>query len=211
MQQNRTPNSQTLPLRELLEDASREFYDLHDLTVIEEDAQDLALGSIEIKGSDFAGCSFLDSRFDGTGLDRVSFRNCDLSGCSFSGCGLREVTFSGCRMMGTNFTDCTLSHCRMEDCQGKYMGLVVCDLKHTVLEDCTLMGGSLSRSKLGKAKVDRCDFTRCDFSGAELTGLDFSRCTIEGATWTIGSLKNVTVTTAQAVELSRLMGLNIVP
>ena len=134
MQQNRTPSSRTLPLRELLEDASREFYDLHDLTVIEEDAQDLSLGSIEIKGSSFAGCSFLDSRFDGTGLDRVSFRNCDLSGCSFSGCGLREVTFSGCRMMGTNFTDCTLSHCRLEDCQGKYMGLVVCDLKHTVLE-----------------------------------------------------------------------------
>ena len=73
------------------------------------------------------------------------------------------------------------------------------------------MGGSLSRSKLGKAKVDRCDFTRCDFSGAELTGLDFSRCTIEGATWAIGSLKHVTVTTAQAVELSRLLGLNIVP
>ena len=36
MQQN-----QNLPLRELLEDAWEEVYDLHDLMVIEEDAQDL--------------------------------------------------------------------------------------------------------------------------------------------------------------------------
>ena len=124
MQQN-----QNLPLRELLEDAWEEVYDLHDLMVIEEDAQDLSLGSIEIKSSSFSGCSFLDSRFQGTGFDHVTFRNCDLSGCSFSGCGLREVTFLDCRMMGTNFSDCTLSHCRLEGCHGKYMGLVVCDLE----------------------------------------------------------------------------------
>ena len=206
MQQN-----QNLPLRELLEDAWEEVYDLHDLMVIEEDAQDLSLGSIEIKSSSFSGCSFLDSRFQGTGCDHVTFRNCDLSGCSFDRCGLREVTFLDCRMMGTNFSDCTLSHCRLEGCHGKYMGLVVCDLKHSVMEDCNLSGGSLSRCKLDKAKVDRCDFTRCDFSGAELSGLDFSHCTIEGATWTIDKLKNVTVTTAQAVDLARLIGLNIVP
>ena len=84
-------------------------------------------------------------------------------------------------------------------------------LKAIVAQDCNLSGGSLSRCKLDKAKVDRCDFTRCDFSGAELSGLDFSHCTIEGATWTIDKLKNVTVTTAQAVDLARLIGLNIVP
>lgn len=198
-------------LRELLVEASEEVYDLRDLIVSGEEAEDLRLDSIDLKASQLNGCSFLDSRFGATGFDHVIFRDCDLSGCAFSGCGLRQVTFLGCRMMGTTFSDCTLSQCQFQDCQGKYMGLVACELRNTALTDCNLSGGSLSRSKLQKASVARCDFTRCDFSGAELSGLDFSSSTIEGAIWTVDKLKNVTVTTTQAIDLARLLGLTIVP
>ena len=125
--------NQNLSLRELLEDAWEQVYDLRDLTVITEDAPDMTLGSIEIKSSSFSGCSFLDSRFQGTGFDRVVFQNCDLSGCSFDRCGLREVSFLGCRMMGANFSDCTLSHCRFEDCQGKIYG--ACGLRFEAFGD----------------------------------------------------------------------------
>ncbi len=198
-------------LRDCLLEASEEVYDLRDLQEIGEEAENLSLGSIDLKECSFSGCSFLDSRFQATGFDRVVFRDCDLTGCSFSECGLRQVTFLGCRMLGTNFSDCTLTGCRFEDCQGKYMGLVACTLKQPVLSDCSMSGGSLSRSKLQRPSISRCDLTRCDFSGAELGSVDLSTSAIDGATWTISQLKNITVTTAQAIDLARLMGLNIVP
>ena len=49
-------------LRELLVEASEEVYDLRDLIVSGEEAEDLRLDSIDLKASQLNGCTFLDSR-----------------------------------------------------------------------------------------------------------------------------------------------------
>ena len=70
-------------------------------------------------------------------------------------------------------------------------------------------GGALISLKLHKTGFSGCDFTGCDFRSTDLSGCDLSDCTIEGCTWTPGLLKGLTVNLQQAVELSRLLGLNI--
>ena len=104
---------------------------------------------------------------------------------------LNSVTFSGCG--------------------ARYLYLSGCTLKNCLLERCMCAGGGLISLKLQKTIFDGCDFTGCDFRSTDLAGCDLSGCTIEGCTWTPERLKNLTVNMQQALELARLLGLNIIP
>lgn len=197
-------------LSELLLGASEEAYDIRGLEMSGEDAPELRIGSIDLKNCSFQRCSFTDCRFQGTGFENVVFEGCDLSGSSFLDCGMKKVYFRECRMLGTVFSGCVLNQGELTACVARYMNMTAGALKSYVLQDCNFSGGSFARCKCQKTTVKHCGFTRCDFSGAEIGGFDFSDSDIEGVTWSLDGLRNVTVTTTQAIEFAKLLGLNVV-
>lgn len=198
-----------LSLSDAVDEARREALDLRDRHFEAEDAPELAPGVMEIRDCTFTGCHLTDSRFDHTGFENVVFRRCDLSGCRFFEGGLKNVRFEDCRLLGAVLTDCTLNTVTLSGCAARYLSLSGCTLKSCRLEGCMCSGGALISLKLHKTGFSGCDFTGCDFRSTDLSGCDLSDCTIEGCTWTPGLLKGLTVNLQQAVELSRLLGLNI--
>ena len=197
-------------LTEAVEEASREAEDLRDRSFENEDAPELLPGAMDIRNCTFTGCHLTDCRFEHTGFENVVFRNCDLSGCRFFEGGLKNIRFEDCRLLGTVMTDCTLNTVTLSGCAARYLSLSGCTLKNCRMEQCSCTGGALIALKLRKTAFDGCDFTRCDFRSTDLGGCDLSGCVIEGCTWTPGLLKDLTVNIQQAVELSRLLGLNII-
>lgn len=108
-------------------------------------------------------------------------------------------------------TDCLLRQVTMDQCSARYLQLSGCGLKDCHLTDSVFTGGAFTGVTLQRTETARCDFDRCDLRGTDLGGMDLSTCQIEGCTWSPDKLKNLTVNLQQAVELSRLLGLNIVP
>lgn len=198
-------------LSKTLLQASREEFDLRGLALEGQEADGLTIGSIDLRESTLTRCSLVDCRFLGTGFDAVTLTDCDLSGAAFRDCGIKNMTFRDCRLLGTVFSGCVLNGARLSGCMGRYGSLTECTLKGCRLERCNFSGGAVARCKFPKTTVDRCSFSGCDFSGSALFGLDLSGCDIAGAIWSLEGLKNVTVNTAQALELSGLLGLHIVP
>lgn len=196
-------------LTEHLLQATEEGYDLRGLEFKGEEVVEISAGSIDLKNCSFSHCTFSDCKFDRTGFQNVTFLGCDLSGTSFLDCGLKQVTFQDCRLFGTVFDRCIINTGAFERCAAKYLRLSGCTLRSVILRDSNFSGGSLARMKCAKTSVDKCDFSRCDFTDSDLYGFDFTRCTLDGATWSLSGLKGVTVTAAQALEFSRLLGLNI--
>lgn len=196
-------------LNELLSAASREAYDLTELSFQRENAPETTVGPIDLKSCLVERCCLTDCRFSGTGLQDVTFRDCDLSGCLFLDCGLRRVSFTDCRMLGVGFSGCLLRQCSLSGCLARYANFSGSTLRDCRLTDCNFSGGALSRTKCPGTAFTRCELTRCDMTGAELGGLDLTSCRLDGAVWSLNHLKNITVTPAQAVEFARLLGVHI--
>ena len=198
-------------LSDAVAEALREESDLRNLTFVQEDAPELSPGSMDLIGCTFTSCHLTDCRFDHTGFQNVVFDRCDLSGSRFFEGGLKDVRFVDCRLIGAVLTDCTLNSVTFSGCGARYLYLSGCTLKNCLLERCMCAGGGLISLKLQKTGFDGCDFTGCDFRSTDLAGCDLSGCAIEGCTWTPELLKNLTVNMQQALELARLLGLNIIP
>ena len=64
--------------------------------------------------------------------------------------------------------------------------------------------------KLPKARFDRCDLGKAQWVRTPLKGLDMSTCQIPGWSITLFDLRGVKVTPAQTLELSGLLGVEIV-
>ena len=198
-------------LSDLLRCATEESFDLRGLSLENEEVFEETVGTIDLKDCSFSHCTFSDCRFDRTGFQNVRFVGCDLSGSSFSDCGFKQVYFEDCRLFGTVFDRCLLNTGHFSRCSAKYIRLSGSSLRSFPLEESNFSGGSLARLQCKNTSVKKCDFTRCDFSESQLSGFDFTDSLIDGATWSLDGLKNVTVTTLQALELARLLGLNIEP
>lgn len=168
------------------------------------------LGAVWVYDCTFTRCSISRCRFDHTILENLTFEGCDLSGCTLLDCGLKNVVFRNCRLTGATFSGCVLSGVTFEDCSAGYVTLSGCTLKQCRLQGGTFAEGSLAGCRIKKTTVSRCDFTRCDFTGAEIGEFDFSDSKIDGAIWSLDKLRGVSVNMNQALELSRLLGLNIV-
>ncbi len=197
-------------LKGTLDRCSLEEIDLRGAVFSGEDAPDLTIGSIELADCTFSHCSMTDCCMEGTGLSRVVFEDCDLSGTVFNSGGLKDVTFRSCRMLGVGFIECTLNQVHMENCIGRYLNLASSTIKESSLSGGNYVGSAMTRLKLRKTMMTDCNFSRTDFTGTDMNGVDMSSCNLDGAIWSSELLRGMQVNTVQALELARLLGVEIV-
>ncbi|GIQ92784.1 hypothetical protein KIPB_016753, partial [Kipferlia bialata] len=104
----------------------------------------------------FTNCHFSAATLEGARLVSCIFTNCNLTDASFKDAVLTGVTFKGdCTLRGVSFEGATLSDIA---------------LNHLPLEGIIFEG----------ARLSSVDFTECDGSGAVLTDLDLTTCTVPG-------------------------------
>ena len=91
-----------------------------------------------------------------------------------------------------------------------YASLSETRLDRVCFVDCRLRESLWADVKLPKVRFERADLTRAQWMRTPLAGIDFSTSTITGWNITLFDLRGAKVTAAQVIELSSLLGVEIV-
>lgn len=150
---------------------------------------------------------FSECRFCGAQLTDVRFENCDLSNVDFSDSMLYRVEFVGCKLMGTNLSDCVFNQVLFYHCNARYVNFSMGKMKHVLFAHSDLQCGSMESCRFVPVAFDTCNLTEAEFSRTPLKGIDFRSSQVAGIRLGIGDLKGVVVSSLQALELTRFLGL----
>lgn len=157
----------------------------------------------------FKNVIFADCDFKNIDLIDVRFENCDLSNISLRGGSIHRVEFVNCKLVGARLDESNMKDVLFNNVLGPYSNFSYSKLQNVSMEESNLeesifqevnhkniifKESNLSNSYFNKTQLDKVDFTSC-----EITGIDVD----------IESVRGVIVTSYQALDLTRLMGIVI--
>lgn len=142
------------------------------------------------------------------GLD-VIFEHCDLSNVTFEESALHRVVFKHCRMIGCDFSKTFMRNVTFSHCLLNYANFSFSNAQNIAFEDCDISETSFNESKLKDISLVDCQLKEAEFIHTPLQDIDVSTCNIEEIVVTTDSLKGIIVNPYQAIDLSRLLGLQI--
>lgn len=199
-------------LSAVLHTARAEERDIAEWSITDETLTYENLCGVYFKGVVFEGCRFTGTRAVKGSYSDVIFRSCDLSNADFSDGFFNRCEFISCKLVGTNFGSSRLQNISVEDCSCKYAILDKSNISETRLFKSDFFEAGFSECKL--KNISLCDviFTRGVFFKTPLKGLDFTDCEIDGITVsdTGAELRGMKVSTLQAAELAKRMGIIVV-
>lgn len=165
------------------------------------------ISSCRFVNCNFNGCKFYKLQFSDT-----VFYNCDLSNISFSGCGFHRVEFTDCKLMGTQLPESLLNHTVFRNCRADYMVVSMSKIRNSLWVDSGLRGAAFDNCALVQSQFCRCQLIEAEFHRTPLKEMDLSDSDIRGIRLSAvpaGELKGATVTSLQALDLARLLGIII--
>ncbi len=159
-----------------------------------------------IVGAVFRGTVF--DKWDVESMDfiDVRFEECDLSSCRFIASRFERVEMINCRISGAVFSDTQFQDCRITKTKADYAVFGFAVLKNCFFKETSFDEGNFQNAVFKRVGFEKCTMCGAQLSGAKLSGLDMREVDLRGAGVRIEDLKNVKVTSFQAVELSRLLG-----
>jgi len=136
---------------------------------------------VKIQGKEFDDCSFEDCDFSNSQFLHGRFTNCDFLGCNmsmvkFNGTGLNDVTFRDCKMLGINFSDCEdfMFSVAFEKCVLDYCSFMGKKMVKTKFNDCSMKNMVFTEANLTQAVFNRTDLAGTLFSQTLLKEADFT-------------------------------------
>lgn len=82
-------------------------------------------------------------------------------------------------------------------------------MKNVIMEDCAFENSNFQNSSFNKVQFGKCNFRLSQMSGTSLLGIDLSNSNVEGLGIQPEDIRGAIVSTMQAVEFSKLIGLVI--
>lgn len=178
----------------------------------QERLEDILKAGISISSSELVNCSFINGRLKKAHFTDVLFLNCDLSNLQLSGAALTRVEFRGCKLTGTNLADASLYQVLFTDCRSEYLNLSGSKQREVHYQNCLLRGAAMDDCSFTHVSFQTCNLVEAECYQTSLKGIDFTDSDIAGLRVNLipgGEWKGATVTSLQAVELARLMGVII--
>ena len=168
------------------------------------DSTGVDMDSCIVKNTVFSNCAFKNISL----LD-VKFENCDLSNIDFSCGGLKRVEFINCKLLGSKFMECSLTDVKFKDCTCKYSSVAFSKLKSVIIENCNFSEGNFQDAKLDKVEFTNTELVNTYLNNTPHDKIDLTTCDIRGINVDIKDVSGVTVTSMQAIELTKLHNINI--
>jgi uncharacterized protein YjbI with pentapeptide repeats len=153
--------------------------------------------------------SFASSRIGKFRLRDVRLVKCDLSNAVMQGFEATRIEFVDCRMTGMKAIQCRWEDVLVENCDLRYAQLSEGHFQHSEFKSCNLGDADLRGANIEGAIFTDVMLRRADLSKARLQGTDLRGAEIEGITVQPEDLRGAIVNVAQAMDLSRLLGLII--
>lgn len=157
----------------------------------------------------FRKCDFSLSQLHKASFRHVVFEHCDFSNVMWTECRFERVEFRLCKLMGSVFSAALWRHVLFEEISGEYCSFSGGDFDRTQFKQCSVTNSSLSDCKWKQVQFDKTDFSSCEFLHTSLKGVDLRDCQLNGIRLAGPELRGAMVTSLQAVELSRFLGLEI--
>lgn len=134
----------------------------------------------------------------------VDAANSDLDQNGWKDVTVTESRFTGAKLNGSILTDVSFTASLMN-----LMQIQNAKMKNVRFEQCDLRGAYFNGSSMPGTVFEGSNLTAADFSGADITGSDLRRAIIEDIHIAPDQLRNVIVTSDQALYLTRLFGLDV--
>jgi len=123
-----------------------------------------------------------------------------------------RVEFIGCKLTGTNFSESIFNHTTIRDCKGDYVIFSMSKLRNVSFNQCFLRGGGLDNCQFTNVEFEHCNLVEAEFHRTSLKGIDLTSSEIAGiriGSIPGGELKGATVTSLQALDIARMLGITI--
>lgn len=200
-------------------DEVEKIVDLREEFIYNEKIQNKLIENTDIESKNDVGitidsCVFYNSTFIDCSFERVDiidtvFKNCDLSNVSFIGGSIHRTQFINCKLVGARFDECNFKNVLFENILGKYSNFSFSKINNVNFIESNMTEAILQEVKFEKTVFENCDLTNGFFNKTFLGKMDLTTCEISGIDVDIPNVYGTTVTTMQALDLSRLLGLNI--
>lgn len=165
----------------------------------------LTLNKCHFKNMIFESCNF--ERID---LMDTIFENCDLSHLKMMDGIIHRCEFRNCRMTGSDLSNCAIQQTLFEENTARYANFSFSKFKKVNFIKNQLMNTSFNECQFNKVCYKENDLSESEFINTKLSGLNFSTCDIHNTIIPVDSLKGLTVSSEQAIQLAKLLGVNIV-
>ena len=174
--------------------------------------EDVSKQNLSVNSCLFTNCGFIACNYRKSQFSDGVFKNCDLSNINLSGCGFYRVEFIGCKLTGTNFSESIFNHTTIRDCKGDYVIFSMSKLRNVSFNQCFLRGGGLDNCQFTNVEFEHCNLVEAELHRTSLKGIDLTSSEIAGiriGSIPGGELKGATVTSLQALDIARMLGITI--
>ncbi|MEZ3514105.1 MAG: pentapeptide repeat-containing protein [Lachnospiraceae bacterium] len=153
----------------------------------------------------FLSCNLYEADFY-----KTKFVHCDMSNLYIPNAAINNCIFENCKMIGVNISESSLNEVQLDNVIGGYMNATGAIIKKCTFTKSDFKNAFFNNCDLKKNILEQCNLKKAWFNGVMLRGVDFSTCDIEGINVGVKEIQGMKVSTAQAVELIRLLGVEIV-
>ncbi|MBQ7138258.1 MAG: pentapeptide repeat-containing protein, partial [Clostridia bacterium] len=95
----------------------------------------------------------------------------------------------------------------LRDCKADYVNLSEIKADRMLLTGCAMPEAAVESANLKNVKFTDCDLTRATLFSTPMKGIDMTTCTLDGILVNLLDLRGMVVTSLQASELAKLLGL----
>lgn len=169
---------------------------------------DLNCEEVEFEKCVFKDCKIKGS-FEKAVFHDVIFENCDFSNCIFREGSFIRVEIKNSKMVGCDFSDSRVYHMSSIETTYEYANFSNTNLEDVIFDKCDLTYAAFSEAKLKHVYFEKDKLIQTQFFNTNLNHIDISTCDMSGIIVRLEDLKGLIVNEFQAIELSKLIGIEI--
>jgi len=174
------------------------------------DFGDAFMERVDWKDCLFENCKLQNVKANGSYFSDISFSGCDFSGANLSDCVFSKARLQGCKLIGTNLYACGLRDVLFSETVGDYAVFTKSRIKTVLFQECKFPYASLDELTGRSFAFECCILHSVNFYNTPLNGIDLTDSDITSAMFTDRELRGAKVTSLQACELAKLLGVVIV-
>lgn len=170
----------------------------------------------ELQRMEFYGCVLKESKyihcdFSKSSFIDVVFYKCDLSNTDFKECYFMRCEFISCKGVGVDMQSSVMKHTKASDMNLRYANLNNIYLEHVIFDKTDMMEASMSEAKHKSWKASDTKFVGTNFFHTKLRGFDFTENELAGllVSEDLSELKGIKISPVQALEIVKLLGINV--
>lgn len=180
-----------------------------DLRLIGDRWDKLICPNIKIKTSDLKHVDLSAARLDKLRLEEDKFRECNLANLEADECNWWKSELVECKLTGMRLVKPIWEKVTVNKSNGQYLQLRFGKVKQSRFYQTDLRWSDFQETDLSGCEFRDCLLGEADFSGAKLKGTDLRGCDLTQIRIGVAEIKGAIVTTAQALYLSGLLGIEI--